>query len=84
MKAKHLKTLHLVFSRPTPAGVKWPDVRALLIAMGASVSQREGSRVAIELFGQIKVMHRPHPSPDMDKAAVASLRQWFEDNGARP
>ncbi|RUP24750.1 MAG: type II toxin-antitoxin system HicA family toxin [Curvibacter sp.] len=84
MKAKHLRTLVPGLFATDAGWFKWPDVLALLIAMGATVTQREGSRVAIELFGQIKVMHRPHPSPDMDKAAVASLRQWFEDNGARP
>lgn len=31
------------------------------------------------LFGQIKVMHRPHPWPDIDKGAVASIRRWFEE-----
>ncbi|WP_423200789.1 type II toxin-antitoxin system HicA family toxin [Cupriavidus sp. H19C3] len=84
MKAKHRKTLDLIFSRPTPAGVKWPDAVALMQELGAEVEEREGSRVAIFLFDQVKVMHRPHPNPDMDKGAVASLRKWFEDNGVKP
>jgi len=28
--------------------------------------------------------HRPHPSPDTDKAAVESVRKWLEVNGERP
>jgi len=57
---------------------------ALLAELGAEISQREGSRVAVFLFGQVVVMHRPHPSPDMDKGAVASMRRWLEGNGVRP
>lgn len=84
MKAKHRKTLELLFSRPTPASVKWNDAVALLIELGAEITEREGSRVAVFLFGQIKVMHRPQPSPDMDKGAVASIRRWLEENGVKP
>lgn len=76
MKAKHRKTLELIFSRPTPAGVKWNDAVALFVELGAEITEREGSRVA--------VMHRPHPSPDMDKGAVASIRRWLEENGVKP
>lgn len=75
MKARHEKSLEHLFSRPTPAGVKWADAVALMREMGAGIEEREGSRVAIFLFGQVKVMHRPHPSPDLDKGAVASLRR---------
>ncbi|WP_308444875.1 type II toxin-antitoxin system HicA family toxin [Paraburkholderia adhaesiva] len=57
---------------------------ALMLELGAELEEREGSRVAIFLFEQVKVMHRPHPSPDLDKGAVASLRKWFEDNGVKP
>ncbi|MCK9512625.1 MAG: type II toxin-antitoxin system HicA family toxin [Pigmentiphaga sp.] len=84
MRAKHHKTLQLIFSRPTPASVKWSDAVALFIELGGEVTEREGSRVAVFLFGQIKVMHRRHPSPEMDKGAVASIRKWLEENGVKP
>ncbi|NYT78238.1 type II toxin-antitoxin system HicA family toxin [Alcaligenaceae bacterium] len=84
MKAKHRKTLELIFSRPTPAGVKWNDVVGLLMELGAEITEREDSRVAVFLFDQVKVMHRPHPSPDIDKGTVASIRKWFEENGVKP
>ncbi|HAJ13363.1 MAG TPA: hexulose-6-phosphate synthase [Comamonadaceae bacterium] len=84
MKQKHRATLKLIFSRPVPAGVKWPDLVALLVALGAEIHEREGSRVAIHLFGEVMVMHRPHPSPDVDKGAVASMRNWLAENGVKP
>ncbi|MER1968515.1 type II toxin-antitoxin system HicA family toxin [Castellaniella sp. GW247-6E4] len=84
MEAKQRRALELIFSRPTPAGVKCSDAASLFAELGAEISEREGSRVAVFLFGQVKVMHRPHPSPDMDKGAVASVRKWLEENGVKP
>jgi hypothetical protein len=84
MKRKHLKTLELIFSRPVSANVRWIEVEALLLELGASIEEREGSRVLIRLFGERRVFHRPHPSPMTDKGAVASLRDWLHDNGVTP
>ena len=84
MKRKHLKTLQLIFSRPVSANVKWRDVEALFAFLGAELVEREGSRVEVFLFGQVRVFHRPHPSPDMDKGAVASIRQWLNENEVTP
>jgi hypothetical protein len=50
----------------------------------AEISQREGSRVAIVWLGEVRVFHRPHPSPDTDKGAVASVRKWLESKGVKP
>ena len=46
--------------------------------------KREGSRIEVFLFGEIRVFHRPHPRPDTDKGAVASLRKWLSDNEVEP
>ncbi|WP_281718348.1 type II toxin-antitoxin system HicA family toxin [Pandoraea apista] len=84
MKSKSRRTLDLIFSRPTPASVKWADVVALFLELGGELSEREGSRVAVYLFDQVKVLHRPHPSPNVDKGAIASIRKWLEENGVQP
>lgn len=84
MKRKHAKTLAAIFARPTPANIHWGDIEAVFIELGAKVSEREGSRVSVILFGQLQVYHRPHPSPDTDKGAVASIRKWLEANGVKP
>lgn len=84
MNRKHQKTLALIFARPVPGGIKWRDIEALLLAMGAEVTEREGSRVGVKLFADRRVFHRPHPSPDTDKGAVESLRKWLEINGVLP
>lgn len=85
MKRKHAKTLALLFHRPVSANVAHADVMALLQELGAEIeTSREGSRVAVVLFGQIRVLHKPHPSPHMDKGAVAALRDWLEHHGVTP
>ena len=84
MKRKHAKTREALFAHPTPANIQWRDIEALLKELGAKVSEREGSRVGVELYGQIRVFHRPHPTPYTDKGAVASVRRWLEEHGVRP
>lgn len=41
MKAKHRKALELIFSRPTPSGVKWTDAAALFNELGAEITEPE-------------------------------------------
>lgn len=84
MKRAHQKTLSQIFTRPISGGIKWADIEALLLALGADIEEREGSRIGVVLFGQVRVFHRPHPSPDTDKGAVASIRKWLAENGVTP
>ncbi|MCD6188210.1 MAG: type II toxin-antitoxin system HicA family toxin [Desulfuromusa sp.] len=84
MKHKHQKTLELIFSRPVSANIKWRDIEALFIELGAEISEREGSRIGVRLFGDRRVFHRPHPSPSTDKGAVASIREWLKVNEVTP
>ncbi|MBT3309180.1 MAG: type II toxin-antitoxin system HicA family toxin [Gammaproteobacteria bacterium] len=82
MKRKHQKILELIFKRPVSANVQWNDAQSLLLALGAEIDEtREGSRVGIILNGIPTMQHRPHPSPDMDKGAVADLRDFLRQCG---
>ena len=84
MKRKHKKTLELIFARPVSGNIKWPDIESLFKGLVAKITEREGSRIGVVLFGEIQVFHRPHPSPDTDKGAVSSIRKWLEKNGVKP
>lgn len=84
MKRRSSKTLTLIFSRPVLGSIKWRDIESLLVDLGASISEREGSRIGVKLFGEVRVFHRPHPSPDTAKGAVESIRKWLNDNGVQP
>ena len=84
MRKKHRTTLAQLFARPVSGAIRWTDIEALLEELGAEISEREGSRVGVFLFGEVRVFHRPHPSPETDKGAVASLRKWLEGHGVKP
>lgn len=84
MKRKFQKILELIFHRPTVGNIKWRDIEAMLVELGAEISEREGSRIGVRLFGDRRVFHRPHPSHDTDKGAVSAIRKWLEENGVTP
>ncbi|MCL2020801.1 MAG: type II toxin-antitoxin system HicA family toxin [Betaproteobacteria bacterium] len=84
MRRKYTKTLALIFSRSNPGSVPWRDIEALFIELGAEISEREGSRIGVRLFGERRVFHRPHPSPMTDKGAIASIKKWLEEHGVKP
>ena len=84
MRRKHQRTLEQIYNRPTSGNIPWADIESLFKALGAEVTEREGSRIAVILFGEVRIFHRPHPSPHTDKGAVASIRKWFEYYEVKP
>lgn len=84
MQKKHLKTLKAIYHRPILGTIKWADIENLFLALGAQIIEREGSRIAVVLFDEVKVFHRPHPSPDTDKGAVKSIKLWLDTHNIRP
>ena len=84
VKRRHRRTLASIFGHPTSGNIPWREIEALFTDMGAEISEREGSRVGVRLFGDRRVFHRPHPGPDTDKGAVASIRDWLKRNGVQP
>jgi len=77
MKAKHRKTLEVVFAKPTRAGIAFSEIEALVVGLGGEVREGEGSRVAFELKATRKYLHRPHPGKEAKKYQVEELREWF-------
>ena len=84
MNAKHRRTLEAIFARPAPSDLRWAEIEALLIALGAERSEGRGSRVRFLLASAEAVFHRPHPSPNTDKGAVVAVRRFLESAGVRP
>ena len=84
MQKRYAKTLEAIFCRPTSGTIRWADIEALFADLGADILERESSRVAVVLFGEVQVFHRPHPSLDADKGAVATIRRWLENHGVKP
>jgi hypothetical protein len=84
IKAKHRRTLKLIFSHPVCGSIRWSDIEELFKVLGAEISEAEGSRICVRLFGDRRVFHRPHPFTDTDKGAVVSIKKWLESNGVKP
>jgi hypothetical protein len=89
--SKHRKTLEAIFEKPERANIAWRDVEALFIALGAEVSEGNGSRVRVALKGVRAasgclraVFHRPHPRKETNKGAVKSVRRFLEAAGVKP
>ena len=84
MNAKHRKTLEAIFARPTSASIVFADIEALIKALGGSVSEREGSRVKIELKGELWRCHRPHPGKEAKRYQVEEARELLQRVGVLP
>lgn len=84
MQKRRRATLSAIFARPVSGAIRWREIEALLLALGAEIEEHSGLRVGVVLFGEVRVFHRPHPSPDADKGVVASLRKWLDSHGVRP
>jgi hypothetical protein len=79
----HQKTFEAIFISPPSANINWADIESLLIALGAEISERNGSRVRIKLNGVRAVFHRPHPQKETDKGSVKSMRRFLENSGVK-
>lgn len=84
MNAKHEKTLDAIFANPVSGSIKWRDVEALLIALGAEMSEGSGSRVRFTLSGQTLFLHRPHPAPEIRRWAIRDIREFLTNVGRKP
>ena len=84
MKAKHTKALHSLFALPTRASIAFAEIEALLIALGAEKTEREGSRVKFTLYGVEWHAHRPHPGKEAKKYQVEQVREMLTKLEIKP
>ncbi|MCD9313947.1 type II toxin-antitoxin system HicA family toxin [Escherichia coli] len=57
---------------------------SLVKALGGEIKEGRGSRCKFILNMSVACFHRPHPSPDTDKGAVESVRDWLLSIGVKP
>ena len=84
MKAKHTKALHSLFALPTRASIAFAEIEALLIALGAEKTEREGSRVKFTLRGVEWHVHSPHPGKEAKKYQVEQVREMLTKLEIKP
>lgn len=83
MNHKAEKTYNDIYRDPVQANIKWDDIEAMFISLGADVSEGAGSRVRVMLNGVRAVFHRPHPENTTDKGAIKSVRRFLETAGVK-
>ena len=81
MNSRQQKTLRAIGARPERSDIAWSDIESLLSALGAEISEGNGSRVRVHLEGVRAVFHRPHPQRVTDKGAVKSVRRFLQEAG---
>jgi hypothetical protein len=63
------------------ANIAWADIEAMLVHLGAEISEGRGSRVRIALNGVRAVFHRPQPQKETDRGAVTSMQRFLIEAG---
>ena len=84
MDSKHRKTLEAIFEKPERANIAWRDIEVLFIALGAEISEGNGSRIRVAVNDVRAVFHRPYPRKETNKGAVKSVRKFLEAAGVKP
>jgi HicA toxin of bacterial toxin-antitoxin, len=84
MNKKQRQTLDKIFERPDRSDIPWANIDALFVALGAEITEGNGSRVRISLNDVRAVFHRPHPERVTNRGAVKSVRRFLQETGVRP
>ena len=84
VNSKQRRTLASIFEDPVSPSILWAEIESLFRALGAKISEGDGSRVRVSLNGRFSVFHRPHPRPTTDKGSVKSVRRFLENTGVKP
>ena len=83
MNNSQKKTLRAIFTVPVPSDLLWSDIESLFRALDATLKEGNGSRIRVQLNGEVSVFHRPHPEREASKGAVGSVRVFLENAGIR-
>lgn len=75
MNAKQCATLCEVFKTPSSQNISYLQVITLLTALGAQTKLTKSGVIVKFVGGTVWSTHRPHPQPQMDKAAINMLQK---------
>jgi hypothetical protein len=84
MNSKHTKTLSAVFAKPTPVTLEWSRIESLLIGVGCTVIEGNGSRVKFCHGTTVASFHRPHPAKEAKAYQVDDARSFLTLIGVTP
>ncbi len=81
---KHTKTLAAIFAKPTAAQLEWSKIESLLIGVGCTVIEGNGSRVKFCHGTTVASFHRPHPAKEAKAYQVDDARAFLTLIGVTP
>ena len=84
LRRRHRNTLAAIFVQPTRANIRWANIEPLLLACGAVIQERAGSRIFVVLNGAGSHFHRPHPERVAGKGLVEQVRAFLIEAGIEP
>uniref|UniRef100_UPI00405721FC type II toxin-antitoxin system HicA family toxin n=1 Tax=Candidatus Electronema sp. TaxID=2698783 RepID=UPI00405721FC len=84
MKAKHRKTLTVIFAEPVNGNIEWEKIETLFIALGCRVIEGAGSSVTFERDGIRAYFHRPHPAKAALRYRIKDARDFLIKLGEKP
>ena len=81
--AQHDKTLKRICAKPTPADIRWSELKVLLEQLGYVMQPGKGSRRKFYHAGKgaLIICHEPHPSPELDKGCVDDVVEHLKAYG---
>ncbi len=77
MNNRHRKTLQAVFINPVSGNILFADIEALLVAVGAVLSEGRGSRIRFDSGDESVYFHRPHPGKESLRYRVLDARNFL-------
>lgn len=84
MNSKQAKTLKAIFADPVTASLEWKAIESLLIAVGCTVIEGNGSRVRFMKAGMLEAFNRPHPGKEAKQYQVRAARLYLIKLGVKP
>lgn len=81
LSSRHRATLEAVLTNPVRSDIPWREIEALLVALGAVMTEGRGSRVRFLLNDRVGHFHRPHPQKETDKGAVKAVQRYLKESG---
>ena len=81
--SKHQKALDRLCAIPSPADLKWQELKAVLEHLGYALLKNTGSRRKFFHEGKkaLIICHEPHPTPNVDKGCIADVVEHLRAKG---
>ncbi|MDL2266809.1 type II toxin-antitoxin system HicA family toxin [Desulfovibrio sp. OttesenSCG-928-G15] len=62
----------------------WADIESLLVALGCSVVEGDGSRVRFIRDNVMGYFHRPHPKKEAQPYQIRNAKEFLVKLGVKP